>query len=90
MVWSLNRVVGPRRSRRDEYGACGGDLAQHGSGVGIGSIRVRRFARGWRPGNGCLGFTQFWGVGQVVSHNYLDETTVQRIVSMRLWAFVTP
>jgi hypothetical protein len=30
MVWSLNRVVAPRRSRRDEYGACGSDLAQHG------------------------------------------------------------
>jgi hypothetical protein len=28
MVWSLNRVVAPRRSRRDEYGAGCGDLAQ--------------------------------------------------------------
>jgi hypothetical protein len=32
-----------------KYGACGSDLAQT---VGIGSIRVRRFARGWRPCNG--------------------------------------
>ena len=38
-----------RCTRRDEHGACGSDLAQHGRDR---MIRVRRFARGWRPCNG--------------------------------------